>query len=447
MPVTLLGPFVSVAAVGTRQAFVSDYSKTQHIDDIMVPGTRGRSVAVVLAGVGVVTMLALGAGLLLAGGNALPPADETVQQYDSLDAYNATYTITSEKPAETRTVRAQVTVSPDSGAVRVEVLAPPDRAGNLRIFNGSVSWFYNATENTVTRITQPDPRVVSRERTVVRSAVTAANSEEPTSQVSPLPVAPGSGRDRAVGNTTGTLEGFYEGTETVAGREAHVVSLRPVANDTTSIAEQTVWLDTEYFIELRSETTLEFGGNRTVLTRNITDVSFEPDLPSGVFEFDPSAGTQPERRTGAVTAYESRADLAAATALPVPDPTVPDRFDLSAAQLVVRPNRTGAVLRYTSGTNVITAIAGNGSAFDTVAGEPVPVGNRTGRFDVSGRAGRVVWTCGSYEYAVTGRVPQETLVEVARSVADSADACVPATASDPAPTAALGASAARTAGR
>ncbi|MFT4882256.1 MAG: hypothetical protein ACI9HI_002279, partial [Salinirussus sp.] len=67
MPVTLLGPFVSVAAVGTRQAFVSDYSKTQHIDDIMVPGTRGRSVAVVLAGVGVVTMLALGAGLLLAG--------------------------------------------------------------------------------------------------------------------------------------------------------------------------------------------------------------------------------------------------------------------------------------------------------------------------------------------------------------------------------------------
>ena len=413
----------------------------------MVTGTRGRSVAVVLAGVGVVTVLALGAGLLLADGNALPPADETVRQYDSLDAYNATYTITSAEPAETRTVRAQVTVSPDSGAVRVAVLAPPAQTGNLRVFNGSVAWFYNASRDTVTRVTQPEPRVVARERTVVRSVVTAANSEEPTSQVSPLPVAPGPGRDGAVGNATGTLEGSYEGTETVAGREAHVVSLRPVANATTSIAEQTVWLDAEHFIELRSETVLEFGGNRTVITQEVTEVSFEPDLPSGVFEFDPPPGTQPERRTAAVTAYESRAALAAATAFPVPEPTVPGRFELSAAQLVVRPNRTGAVLQYTSGVNAITVTAGNGSEFDTVTGEPVSVGNRTGRFDVSRRAGRVVWTCRPYEYAVTGRVPQETLVEVARPVADSADACVPATASDPAPTAALGASAPGTASR
>lgn len=404
----------------------------------MVTGTRGRSVAV-LAGVGVVVALALGAGLLLTGDNALPPADEAVQQYSELDAFNATYTVTFEEPGETRTVRVRNTVSPDSGKLRSEVLAPPSRAGNLRVYNGSVAWLYNATENTVTRVAQTEPQVVPRQRAVVRSVVAAANGEEPSSRVSPLPVVPGTGSGSAVGNATGELEASYEGTATVAGREAHVISLTPVANATTSITEQTLWLDTEHFVPLRTNTTLEFRGNRTVISLEATDVAFEPDLPPGVFEFDPPTGAQPERSTATVTGYESRADLAAATALPVPNPTVPGQFELSRAQLTVRPDRAAAVLRYTSGVNVISVIAGNGSEFDTASGEPVQVGNRTGRFDVSGQVGRVVWTCGDYEFAVAGTVPRETLTSVARSVADSVDACVPATAAEPAPRPALGA--------
>jgi outer membrane lipoprotein-sorting protein len=403
----------------------------------MVTGTRGRSVAV-LAGVGVVVALALGAGLLLTGGNALPPADDAAQRYSELDAYNATYTVTFEEPGETRTVRVRNTVSPDSGELRSEALAPPSRAGNLRVYNGSVAWLYNATRNTVTRVTQTDPQVVPRQRSVVRSVVAAANGEEPSSRVSPLPVVPGTGGS-AVENATGELEASYEGTATVAGREAHVISLTPAANATTSITEQTLWLDTEHFVPLRTNTTLEFRGNRTAISLEVTEVTFEPDLPPGVFEFDPPAGAQPERTTAAVTTYESRADLAAATAFPVPDPAVPARFELSRAQLTVRPGRTGAVLRYTSGVNVISVVAGNGSEFDTVTGQPVQVGNRTGRFDVSGQVGRVVWTCGNYEYAVTGTVPRETLADVARSVADSADACVGATAAEPAPSPDLGA--------
>lgn len=398
----------------------------------MVTGTRGRSVAIALAGVGVAVALVLAGGLLLAGGNALPPADDAAERYATLDAYNATYTVTVERPGETRTVRVRNTVSPDSGKLRSEALAPPSRAGTLRVYNGSVAWLYNATRNTVTRVTQTEPQVVPRQRAVVRSVVAAANGEEPSSRVSPLPVVPGTGGS-TVENATGELEASYEGTATVAGREAHVISLTPAGNATTSITEQTLWLDAEYFVPLRSNATLEFDGNRTVVSQEATGVSFEPDLPPGIFEFEPPAGAQPERSTAEVTSYGSRTDLAAATAFPVPEPAVPSRFDLSRAQLTVRPDRTGVILRYTSGVNVISVVAGNGSEFDTAAGEPVRVGNRTGRFDVSGQVGRVVWTCGSYEYAVAGTVPRETLTAVARSVADSADACVPATAADPAP--------------
>lgn len=406
----------------------------------MVTGLRGRSTGTVLAGVGVVVALALGGGLLLSAGNPIPPADEAAQRYTDLDAYNATYTVSYDEPGETRTVSVRNTVSPDSGTLRSEVLAPPGRAGNLRVYNGSVAWLYNATRNTVTRVTQADPQVVPRQRAVVRSIVAAANGEDPSPRVSPLPVVPGSESASAVENTTGELEASYDGTATVAGREAHVVSLTPAANATTSITEQTVWLDAEYFVPLRSNTTLEFEENRTVISQEVTEVSFEPTLPPGIFEFDPPGGAQPERTTAAVASYESRAALTAATSFPVPDPAVPEQFELSRAQLTVRSDRTGVTLRYASGLNVISVTAGNGSEFDTVTGEPVSVGNRTGRFSVSGQVGRVVWTCGSYEYAVAGTVLRETLAEVARSVADSADACVPATASDPAPMSALGAS-------
>ncbi len=405
----------------------------------MVTGPRGQSTGIVLAGVGVVVALALGAGLLLSAGNPIPPADEAAQRYTDLDAYNATYTVTYDESGETRTVSVRNTVSPDSGTLRSEVLAPPGRAGNLRVYNGSVAWLYNATRNTVTRVTQADPQVVPRQRAVVRSIVSAANGEDPSSRVSPLPVVPGSESASAVENTTGELEASYDGTATVAGREAYVVSLTPATNATTSITEQTVWLDTEYFVPLRSNTTLEFEGNRTVISQEITEVAFEPALPPGIFEFDSPAGAQPERTTAAVASYESRAALAAATSFPVPDPSVPDQFELSQAQLTVRPDRTGVTLRYTSGLNVISVTAGNGSEFDTVTGEPVSVGNRTGRFGTSGQVGRVVWTCGSAEYSVAGTVPREALADVARSVANSADACVPATVSDPAPMPALGA--------
>ena len=407
----------------------------------MVTGTRGRSAGVLLVGVGVVVALALGAGLLLTGGTPLPSADEAAQQYSELDAYNATYTVTFNEPGETRTVRVRNTVSPDSGELRSEALAPPSRVGNLRVYNGSVAWLYNATRDTVTRVAQAEPQVVPRQRAVVRSVVAAANGEDASSRVSPLPVVPGSEGGSAVENATAELEASYEGTATVAGREAHVISLTPAANATTSITEQTVWLDTEYFVPLRVNATLVFEGNRTVISQEATGVSFEPDLPPGVFEFDPPVSGDPERSTAEVTTYESRADLAAATAFPVPDPTVPGRFGLSRAQLTVRPDRAAVVLRYTSGVNVISVVAGNGTEFDTATGEPVRVGNRTGRFDVSGQVGRVVWTCGAYEYAVAGTVPRETLTSVARSVADSADACLPATASDPAPMPALDAAA------
>lgn len=384
-------------------------------------GSRVRGLVAVL----LLVALVVGAGLLLTGGNPLPSGEEAAQRYGSLDAYNATYVVTYDEPDGNRTVRVRNTVSPDSGKLRSEALAPPAHAGNLRVYNGSVAWLYNATRNSVTRVTQPEALAVPQQRALVRSLVAAANGDGPSSRVSPLPVVPAGGAGSPVENATGQLTVSYDGTATVAGREAYVLAMTPAEGAETAIERQTVWLDTEWFVPLKTRATLEFGDNRTVVSQAATEITVEPDLPTGVFEFDPPAGAR-SAETAAVTEYDSRAGLAAATAFPVPDPTVPDRFELSGARLVVRENRTAAVLRYTSGVNVVTVLAGNGSEYDDLTGDPVAVGNRTGRFSVSGQVGRVVWTCGAYEYSVSGTLSRKTLADVARSVAARAEACGPA---------------------
>jgi outer membrane lipoprotein-sorting protein len=389
--------------------------------------TPGGSRARVLLAVVVVAALAVGGGLLLTGETSLPSGEEAAQQYGSLDAYNATYVVTYDEPNGTRTVRVRNTVSPDSGELRAEVLEPPSRAGNLRVYNGSVTWLYNATRNSVTRVTQPDPQVVPQQQALIHSLVAGANGDGPSSRISPLPVVPAGGAGSPVENATGELTVSYDGTATVAGRDAHVLVLTPVEEADTVIRNQTVWLDTERFIPLKSRAVLQFGDDRTVVSQETTAVAVGPDLPPGAFEFTPPAGARSEG-TAAVTEYGSRAALRNATAFPVPDPTVPDRFELSGARLVVRPDRTAAVLRYTSGVNVISVLAGNGSEYDNVTGEPVAIGNRTGRFSVSGQVGQVVWSCGPYEYSVAGTVSKGTLTEVASSVAARAGACNGSTA-------------------
>ncbi|WP_049925219.1 LolA family protein [Halopiger goleimassiliensis] len=114
----------------------------------------------------------------------------------------------------------------------------------------------------------------------------------------------------------------YQGTEEVAGREAHVlgVDLRSEAvkqgvsvllgdteyvyaletveaPDEIDVVEQTIWIDAEYDYPLQERQVFEFGdGERYEMVERFETVSFNGDLDDELFEFEPPENVTVESR-------------------------------------------------------------------------------------------------------------------------------------------------------
>ena len=79
----------------------------------------------------------------------------------------------------------------------------------------------------------------------------------------------------------------YQGTETVSGRTAHRILLKPRRD--ARYREAIVWIDTGDRTVSRIEIHDENGSVRTV---HLSNIRFEPTIPEGTFVFTPPAGTQ-----------------------------------------------------------------------------------------------------------------------------------------------------------
>jgi outer membrane lipoprotein-sorting protein len=155
--------------------------------------------------------------------------------------------------------RAHIQADVDGGQSRVAWRAPPSIAGNVNVYNGSTLVRYNATANAYVRIGTEDVAPFKDGSGEIADVVDAAREngettvDEPPAGGAPLPAVPAG--DSAAGSVDtdvdSRFEVTYEGTETVADREAYVIDYDAV-DASEGIVEQTIWLDTEYFITLKS---------------------------------------------------------------------------------------------------------------------------------------------------------------------------------------------------
>mgnify|MGYP006283225965 FL=1 len=374
-------------------------------------------------------LLALVAVVALAGcsvlfgngteGGGLPPGEEAAEQYLSLDGYEATvhyeYSDRSDR-------RAHIREDVDGGRSRVEWLAPDARAGSIQTYNGSSVVRYNATENEYVRIDTSGIRSYQEAAQHLQRSIAAAR-EEGTTTVdqqpaggAPLPKVPRG--NAAESNPTETFEVSYEGTETVAGREAHVIEYDAVGEVRDGTVMQKAWIDTQYFFTLKSKQVSRFDGETSTFTFRLSNVTVEPGFTAEDFRFNPPADAT-LNRSGSydVTGYENRTAVVDAAAISVPTPAVPDRFALRRATHVVGQNFTAVQLQYrTSSSRLFVTKTAERSYTDLTAGERVSIGSQTGRYRPSGTSAIVVWQCGEFVYTVTGGVQKSTLVDVARSV-------------------------------
>jgi outer membrane lipoprotein-sorting protein len=379
-----------------------------------LPSRRRRGA--VLTVLAVLVLLSAGCSAL---GTPEPPSGETAaERFTALDSYSGTIEVSYAGATTARNRTAEITVRPSTGESRIEVHEPARDAGNVYVYNRTRVIRYNATEGSVIRTelrgTNRTARVRERLRTFF-DRVRGDDDGDDQVGVSPLPVVPGA-EPSATAADAGRLVYRYAGTETVLGRQTHVVRVRSANATGSGVLNRTLWIDAEWFVTLRARTVRQVDDRRVTHTMRFTDIEFGVGVSEGTFTFDPPAEATVTRTARTRSQFDSRARLAAATDLSVPDPDIPEGFELERASHTVGPDRTELGLYYRRGTERLFVQKTTGDHEGLPDGERVSVGDRTGRYTEYGTGARVIWTCDGGRYAVYGSPGRGTLLDVARSV-------------------------------
>lgn len=384
------------------------------LQSLPTPDRRGLALAILVA-----TVLLAGCGFLADDGPALPDGETAAEQYEDLDVYRATFVTEFTVGNETNRTEGEVVARPGTGQFYQEIYNSSLRENTLVVSNGTVTWRYNETKNEATRLSIDGRSQFDYQRNQIRRLINRAQSDD-NSGGARLPIAPilpttqtsGDGQTLSAGPVT--VE--YEGIETAAGRDAHVISM----NATESAFEQTMYLDTEWFLQLRAESEMMIDGRRMETVYQLEDVEFNPDVGSEQFIFEPPDDATIVDGTGDTadrTVYETRTDLVADVEIAVPEPTLPQGFELQRAEHTIGLGFESVSLQYTSDVAIIGVTKQNMTIDQTEDdAETVEVGNRTGTYDRFGPQAVVSWDCAGNSYTVSGDSTRENLLSVAESI-------------------------------
>lgn len=351
------------------------------------------------------------------GETLLAEAIETRRGLESLAARR----IVSIETPETDRERVERIHRCPPAAQRIEVLESTDPTiaeGAVTVTNRTTTWEYDPTAGVVDERFHPTKVDADRTLAVLESLQAEA---------------------RVV----------REGTESVDGREAHVLETRPpvddleprvdlVVGDTTYViplgslddleeldAVRTVWIDDEYRYPVRERHALVGDDEqpRHEVTVTYEDLELDADLEPSRFEYEPPAdatvvsdGPEPEG------VFERRDAAAAVAPYDLPEPDVPEPFVLDRIVVVEKGDGFGTTTKlwYDDPTVVArelyVAVRTN-RRFEPDALEKTDLefeGNPVYRRD--GRIESLFWDCGELNYEVTCLTGDEPLGVVAASI-------------------------------
>ncbi|WP_199722343.1 hypothetical protein [Haloarcula sp. Atlit-120R] len=369
------------------------------------------------------------------GSAELPSEAEATERYASLDTVNATVTTVRTRNDKTTTIVTQKRERVRSFAYFERVISvtktketrpPRVGEGGFIIANGSRLVSYDPESNELHRMSFQTTD--SATETTYPELLAAAKSNRPVSQptstpgISPLPVVPRedeSGENSSAAYRGGNVTVVYNGTETIAGRETYRLEIAP-ANEDMSLRSQTLWLDTEFLFPIKRQTSFVANGDDYEYLVTYRNVTFNPTFEPGTFQLDPQEVPDDAQQVQFNT-YESRAALADAASLPVPNPNMPAEFELDVASHRSTDPEV-AMLRYEStSTDTHYRIGILNGTRNTTTGTPVQVGEYEARQTQTNRTVRISWSVNRTTYYVS-RFPADTaddstLLRVARSVA------------------------------
>lgn len=328
-----------------------------------------------------VSALALVALVVLAGcsgvvsDNADPEAiaEQVQERHDRIEDMHGVQTTSIRSDALNSTVTTEVWQRPPD-EYRQEVLSSSSAQseGDVTVSDGETTWYYDSDANEVTRI-------------------------DVSGGVYGNEMVDGDAIERM-------LEEFdveFDGTETVADREAQVLVLHPTdENDLATYDEARVWVDSEYWYPLKYEVDVTTGNRTTTVTMAFEEVAFNQDIPDERFAFEPPEDAEVRNSSTSIDRVD---DLAAAdeeTDFSVGDPEVPEGYALQSVQIVENDGDATVVATYESDDASLSySVATDRTAPD---GESVRIGDTEGTLVSSDTVTAAYVSCDGVAHTVTG---------------------------------------------
>jgi len=251
------------------------------------------------------------------------------------------------------------------GKQRVAVMAPKGETGRLSVTNAQVQWQYFPDKNKVVRRELPTLEQLRADR--------LADLDDLAKR----------------------MKIQYLGTETIAGRAAHVI----LVATQEEVPVKKKWIDTEHYLRLKTQR-FDFKG-RIKSSAYYTAINYQPQYADGMFSFDPRAGCEvcnaPLPRRMHLRAAERVCGFRAAMPR-----YVPPGYRLQRKQVAVTPQEGQTVLWLPFSNGVDTF-----SIFQRPLGMPSPP---------SSRWGSLQWNRGKFSFVLVGPLPINEMKRVRDSV-------------------------------
>lgn len=385
-----------------------------------MPAARHVAIALVLA-----AGLAL-AGCTLATQDSQYPSDSEIRsELTSLETLQAEVVTTTVSNGTETTARVRLVRNFSTDGVRSSTVSG-NASGEVLVSNGTRTWYYTPTDNTVRRYegVTNGSREIQRtvdQMTSIYDELREGEDADGSIGISPAPTVPadGSGSSASRGIViplAGDVSVIDDGMATVDGRSTRVVRLVGTG-DVDYVRNATYWIDEERHLPIRSRVTVQVGDETTTVTTTYTNLTVNEPVDPERFSYEPPpTATVVEGTNGSLRSYAARAELAAATPHDVPDPDLPSGYEFEAGQLSPAETSQSITLIYSGSADTLTVTKLPDYETDLDEGEPVDVGGNPGRIVEAGGNRAVVWTCDGDSYSVVG-AGSAPLEDVASSIA------------------------------
>ncbi|TYT61386.1 LolA family protein [Natrialba swarupiae] len=378
---------------------------------------RRRRFLTATAGIGLAGCVTVpGAGDDPSGEDLLKDAVETRTDLVDLAARR---TLTAETPDDTSTRVERIRRRPP-GERRMEVLESDDPAtppGTTIVRSRAVTWTYDPAVGDVRERHHPNRVVADGTRLALEALLAEYDLAYDGSETV-------DGRDAHRIEATPTSADLGRSIELLVGETVYAIPLEATDDELEDAAvSRTIWIDDEHRYPIRERDAVHDGDGTLFhrLTVTYEDLTIDEGLEPGTFTFTPPAeadlvttGLEPEG------IFDSPPEADAVTPYDLPDPEIPEPYDLDRITVVDKGADAGTTTTFwyvtTDGrTRELYVACRDHQRFDPDALEEIEFDGHTA-YRRDGRIESVFWACNGTNYEVSSPAGDVAVLDIASSI-------------------------------